>query len=169
MSRGWIFRENNSEVSHAGWLDSSHADCACAFRLREATCLARASGLCAATRPNLAALASLSVAPSTEQTAQLDLPFGIVFPQPRQKWSALGGSTAAIQTLPLASVRRCCVSRVGRIELRVRPEVTPAQRVCATYSAHGATNFPQAEAVPPRWVHIWDMRRQLPVPLTVTL
>ena len=41
--------------------------------------------------------------------------------------------------------------------------MAPAQRVRATYSAHGATNFPQAGAVAPRWVHIWDMRRQLPV------
>jgi hypothetical protein len=74
---------------------------------REATCLARASLDCAATRPNLEAVASRSLAPSTAQFAQFNLPFVIFFPQPRQKWSGFGGSAETIQTFPLASVRRC--------------------------------------------------------------
>jgi hypothetical protein len=84
-SSGWICCENASLVSQEGCLDPSHAEHACACRRREATCLARASGLRAATRPRLAALTSRSVAPPMAQSAQLVLPFVIVFPQPRQR------------------------------------------------------------------------------------
>jgi hypothetical protein len=50
-SSGWIRCENTSLVSQSGCFDSSHADRSSACRRREATCLARASGLRAATRP----------------------------------------------------------------------------------------------------------------------
>jgi hypothetical protein len=50
-SWGCIRFEKTSLVSQAGFIDSSHAEIASAFRCREALCLARASGLPATTLP----------------------------------------------------------------------------------------------------------------------
>jgi hypothetical protein len=59
LSNGWISCANTSPVSQAGCVDASHAEHALACRCREATCLARLSGLRATTRPRLAALIRL--------------------------------------------------------------------------------------------------------------
>jgi hypothetical protein len=63
---------------------------------------------------------------------------------------------------PFATLRCCCVSRVGITSLAFVVEME-THSVRATYSAHRATRFPQIEAVSLSLVHIWDMRRQLPL------
>jgi hypothetical protein len=69
-SSGWIWLENTLLVSQAGCVDASHSEHAFACLRRVAPCLARASGLRAATRPRLAALIRRVVAASTAQPAQ---------------------------------------------------------------------------------------------------
>jgi hypothetical protein len=61
---GWTRCENTSLVSQSGCFDESQAEHASAWRRRDATCLARASGLRAAIRPIRAASPRRSVAPS---------------------------------------------------------------------------------------------------------
>lgn len=79
-----------SLVGQAGCIFASHAEHARACRCREATCLARASGVRAASRPSLAALTSRSAAPPMAHSAQLVRPIWMVFPHLRQRFSLRG-------------------------------------------------------------------------------
>jgi hypothetical protein len=115
-SNGLIFSEKTSLVSQAGWLVAFQTEHASACRRREAECLARLSGLSAATRPSFAALTSRSVAPPIAQSAQWVCRCSIVFPHPRQTFSLLGrviglGKDGA----PFASRLCCFVNRVAGI------------------------------------------------------
>src|SRR5580765_2673320 len=121
---GWICCENTLLVSHAGCIEASHSEQACACLRRVAPCFARASGLRAATRPSFAALTSRSVAPPIAQLAQWVCSCSIVFPHPRQTFSLLGGGSGfGKDGAPFASRLCCCVNRVARIaeDLRDTP------------------------------------------------
>ena len=102
-SSGWIRCENTSLVSQSGCFDASQAEHASACRRREATCLARASGLRAAIRPIRAASPRRSVAPSIEHWAQCVLPAAMFLPHPRQSVCGRGVRGAGEQrAAPLA-------------------------------------------------------------------
>ena len=161
-SSGSICCENTSLVSQAGCCDASHAEHACAGRCREATCLARASGVRAATRPTRAALTSRSVAPPIAQSAQLVRPIWMVFPHPRQMVSRRGAGTGGgSDDLPFASRLWLCVRRVGSDTppLGFR---RPDHSVSAIHSATGATARPQVGAVSESLIASCAMRRQFP-------
>ena len=111
-SSGWILCENTSLVSQCGCFDESHAEHASACRRREAACLARASGLRAATRPIRAAFPRRSVAPSIAQFAQWFLSGLMAFPQPLQACSGFGRFTPGT-SLPFTSRLLRCVRRVA--------------------------------------------------------
>ena len=89
-SSGWIRCENTSFVSQSGCFGASQAEHASACRRRDATCLARASGLRAATRPIRATLPRRSVAPSMAQVAQWFRSALMGLPHPLQTCCGLG-------------------------------------------------------------------------------
>jgi len=157
---GWICCENTSLVSQVGCSDSSHSEHACACRRRDATCLARASGLRAATRPSLAAPTRRSVAPPIARSAQLVRPTWMVLPHPRQRFSRRGGETGdGSGDPPFASRLRRCVNRVAGPG---SPLATGFQNMRATDSATGATARPHIGAVSERRAQSDAIRRQFP-------
>ena len=120
-SSGCIVCENSFPVSQAGWVDASHDARAAACRRSDSACLARASGFRAAARPICAALTRRLVAVLTAQLAQWVRLSAIAFPQPRQRFSSRG-ATSAVDTeeSPFASRLWVCVNRVGGRMLCVR-------------------------------------------------
>lgn len=143
-SRGWIFCENNSAVSQAGWLDGFHDERALAWRRCEPACLAKASGVCAAARPSRAASASRSVAPSIEHCAHYMRPAVMFLPHPRQSvcgpgvgGAGQGGAPLACRLLPWVSLVANRASGLRMVDQKAR----------ATHSAIGATARPQIGAV----------------------
>ena len=97
-SSGWIRCENTSLVSQSGCFDASHSEHASACRCREATCLARASGLRAATRPIRAASPRRCVAPSIAHFAQWFRSALIGVPHPLQTCCLLGRFTSRVMS-----------------------------------------------------------------------
>jgi hypothetical protein len=165
-SSGWILWENNSAVSHAGWLDASQDERAFACRRSDSACFARASGLRAATRPIRAAFARRSVAPSTAQFAQWFRSGLMAFPQPLQTCSGFGRFTLGTSLSATSRLSRC-VSRVAincRVSLSLEVALdTDDQSSCATYSATGATSLRQVSEVSQSLIASDDAMRQFPL------
>src|SRR5437667_1548843 len=161
-SSGWIFCENTSLVSQPGCMDASQAERACACRRSDSACLARASGFRAAARPIFAALTRRLVAVLTAQLAQWVRLSAIAFPQPRQRFSSRG-ATSAVDTeeSPFASRLWVCVKRVGGkldcVLLRVVDH-----NCCVTHSATGPTARDHMPAVSDRRMANDAIKRQFP-------
>jgi len=163
-SCGWIFRENTSLVSQAGWLDASQDERAFACRRSDSECLARASELRAATRPIRAAFMRRSVAVATAQFAQWVRPSLIGFPQPRQRFSILGVTTTGVvgcDRILTGSRLLLCVRRVGGKSLCVRLRVVDHK--CRTsVSATGPMARAHTWAVSVRRMANDAIKRQFP-------
>jgi hypothetical protein len=165
-SCGCICFKNTSLESQAGCFDSCHAEHASAPRLREAACLARASGLRAARRPIRAASTRRSVAPSMAQFAESVRSGLMPFPQPLQTCSGFGcftvGTSLSFASRLFRCVRRVAMSRRASLDGDAGLD-TEDHTACATYSATGATSLRQVSVVPQSFTANDEARRQLPL------
>ena len=162
-SNGWTFCENTLLVSQAGWLDASQDARALACRRSDSACLARASGLRAATRPIRAAFASRSVAVATAQLPQLVRPSLMVFPHPRQRFAIRGTAGVVAADDPTFASRLCdWVRRVGGRPLDLRFRVVD-HNCHATHSATGPMRRAHMRAVSLRRMANDAIRRQFPL------